>query len=487
MVVGGGISGLSAAWKLGKAGVERLLVLELAPELGGTSLPGGQGPAVFPWAAHYINIPPWEADCVHEILLDLGVIEGYDARGRPRVAPDCLLRWPHERLFIGGRWVEGLDPFVDADEPEQEVLRAFEDDMLRWTLYRGRDSRRAFAMPLRYSTREEAVMALDRITMEAYMRSRGWASQRLDWLVDYACRDDYGSLKSQVSAWAGIHYWACRFYDRRVRDEYPADTLTWVEGNAFLVRGLAERIGTESLRTRCPVVRIAWEKDGARIWYMDLTSGETHTIASRTVIYAGKLHTAPFVVEGLPEAQRRAMAGITYSPWLVAAVQLASLPEEGGVPMAWDNVFFDSPSLGYVRADHQRFREDGKAVLVYYRPFVGEVDIARGELLRRSHQHWAQVIMEDLLQAHPDLVSRVERIDVYRWGHAMVRPAPGAIWGEESRWRARPLEGLFFATCDATGLPLFEEAVFAGVQAAEQCLAHLGADFHTSLEGLIDA
>ena len=487
VVVGGGISGLSAAWKLGKAGVERLLVLELEAELGGTSLSGGNGVDVFPWAAHYINIPPREADCVHEMLLDLGVIEGYDAQGRPRVVPDCLLRWPHERLFIGGRWVEGLDPFVDAGEREMETLRAFEDDMLRWTLYRGRDGRRAFAMPLRYSTREEKVRALDSITMEAYVRFRGWASERLDWLIDYGCRDDYGSMQNQVSAWAGIHYWACRFYDRRVRDEYPPDTLTWAEGNAFLARNLAERTGAEYFRTRCPVVRIAWEKEGARIWYMDLASGETHTLSSRTVVFAGKLHTAPFVVEGLPEVQRRIMAGITYSPWLVAAIYLSSLPQESGIPMAWDNVFFNSASLGYVRTDHQSLREDGKTVLVYYHPFVEEVDKVRGELLRRPHQHWVQAIMTDLLTVHPDLEGRVERIDVYRWGHAMVRPTPGVIWGDESRWRAHPLAGISFATCDATGLPLFEEAVFAGVQAAEQCLSHLDVNFSTSLEGLADA
>jgi len=477
---------LSAAWKLGQAGVDRLLVLELEPEPGGTSMSGGSGVSTHPWAAHYINIPPREADCVHEILTDLGVIEGYDADGRPRVVADCRLRWPHERLFIGGRWVEGLDPFAGADEKELEVLHSFEDDMLRWTLYQGRDERRAFAMPLRYSTREERILELDRMSMDAYMRSRGWNSERLDWLVDYACRDDYGSLKSQVSAWAGIHYWACRFYDRRVRDEYPADTLTWTEGNAFLARGLAERIGGTFFRFRCPVVRIAWEKENARIWYMDLASGESHVITSRTVVYAGKLHTAPFVVDNLPEVQRRVMAGITYSPWLVAAIHLSSPPGESGIPMAWDNVFFDSPSLGYVRADHQRFREDGKTVLIYYRPFVAAVDEQRNDMLRRPHQHWVQAIMTDMLKAHPDLEDRVERIDVYRWGHAMVRPTPGAIWGAENRWRSHPLEGIFFATCDATGLPLFEEAVFAGVRAAEQCLARLGTDFRTSLKGLLD-
>jgi hypothetical protein len=235
------------------------------------------------------------------------------------------------------------------------------------------------------------------------------------------------------------------------------------------------------------VLRVEVERDGARIRYLDLADGALHTISSRTVVYAGKLHTAPFVVAGMPVRQRQAMAGLTYSPWLVAALYLSGLPEEEGVPMAWDNVSFDSPSLGYVRADHQRFQADGRTVLVYYRPFVEAVERARRELLDRPHAHWVREIMNDLLRVHPDLEGLVERIDVYRWGHAMVRPEPGILWGKESRWRERPVDGrLFFASCDATGLPLFEEAVFTGVRAAEQCLAALDAPFETSLGGSAD-
>ncbi|MEW6751286.1 MAG: FAD-dependent oxidoreductase [Candidatus Latescibacterota bacterium] len=484
VVIGGGISGLCAAWKLERAGVQRFVLLELEDELGGTSISGCSGSTPFPWAAHYVNIPPPEAGCVHEVLGDLGVIEGYDAAGRPRVAPGCLLRWPHERLWTGGRWVEELDPFADASAAQRKVLQAFHDEMLRWTLYRGRDGRRAFALPLRYSTREEGVLALDGISMEAYLRAQGWRSRELDWLVDYACRDDYGGRAAGVSAWAGIHYWACRCYDPRVRDEYPPDTLTWPEGNAFLVQGLLARLQPGRCRTGCVVLQVEATQTEVTVRYLDTVHGAARALRSRTAVFAGKLHTAPYVVAGLPPPQHRALSGLQYTPWLVAALRLSSLPAEEGVPMAWDNVLQDSPSLGYVRADHQRPSQAGPAVLVYYRPFVEEPDEGRAALLRRPHAHCVQEIMADLVRAHPDLASHVEQIDVYRWGHAMLRPLPGLLWGPQSRWREHPLGALFFASSDAPGLPLFEEAVFAGVRAAEQCLACLGVGHRTSLEGL---
>ena len=486
VIVGGGLSGLCAAWKLRKSGIDRILLLELEGELGGTSIATSSRGTVFPWGAHYINIPPEEADCVHEVLQDLGIIEGYDAKGRPLVGAQNLLRWPHERLFINDRWVDGFDPFVDAPEEESEVLKSFEDDMLRWTLYRGRDGRRAFAVPLLYSSSDDSVRQLDNITLSDYLRSNGWNSKLLNWLVDYACRDDYGSLSSQVSAWAGIHYFACRYYDYRVRQEYPADTLTWPEGNAYLVGALRAGLEDDQFRTHHMVVKVELEEDGVRLGYADLATGEFGVIRSRCVIYAGKLHTAPFVIVGLPPESRRAMAATIYSPWLVGAVHLMQAPRDSTVAMAWDNIMFDSPSVGYVAAHHQNPLQQSSTVLTYYLPFVNDLENARRELLVRDQRYWSARIAQDLLAAHPGLEKLIERIDIYRWGHAMMRPSPGSIWGEDSLLRRRPFGAVFFASCDATGLPLFEEACFAGIRAAEQSMNHLGLSFETSLKGLPD-
>ena len=320
--------------------------------------------------------------------------------------------------------------------------------------------------------------------MADYLRSRGWKSRLLDWLVDYACRDDYGSLSTQVSAWAGIHYFACRFYDYRLREEYPADTLTWPEGNAYLVGGLSRQLEADQFRTGVLVLRIEQEADGVRLGYADLDAGTFGSILGKSIIYAGKLYTAPFVVAGLPSGSRRAMSSATYSPWLVAAVHLMRPFHEAKVGMAWDNILFDSPSVGYVAASHQDTRKRSSTVLVYYLPFVEEVDIARRELLLRDQRYWSARIAQDLLAAHPDLEELIERIDIYRWGHAMMRPGPGSIWGEESLLRRRPFGGVFFASCDATGLPLFEEACFGGIRAAEQSMDHLGLSYETSLKGM---
>ena len=482
-IVGGGISGLAAAWKLRQSGVERLLLLDLEDQLGGTSRSGRWGDQVFPWGAHYINIPPAEADCIHEILQDIGVIDGYDAANRPMVAAGAMLRWPHERLFYRGRWVAGLDPFVGASDRAREALLRFEDEMLGWALHRGRDGRRAFAMPLRYSTADARVRRLDQISMAQYLREEGWHDDRLSWLVDYACRDDYGSTAAQVSAWAGIHYYACRFYDYRIEEAYPAHTLTWPEGNGHLVAELANRLGENEIKRQALVARLAEERSQVRLGYIDLATGEKRQLTAQAVVYAGKLHTAPYAIAGLPDAQAEAMAAIEYSPWLVAAIFLKE-------PLAaqqttWDNVLYDSPSLGYVVADHQQ--GGGGRMLLYYWPFVDQLADARRTLLAQDHSFWTEQIMADLRRVHPELDDLVERVDLYRWGHGMMRPSPRSLWGPMAAWRQQPMERIFFASCDATGLPLCEEAIFSGILAAEQAMDCLGVAHASSLGGLGDA
>ncbi len=483
VVVGGGISGLAACWKLRKMGIERVLLLELASEIGGTSSSGTADGHAFPWGAHYINIPPPEADCIHEILTDTEVIRGYDAAGRPAIDREHILRWPRERLY-DETWTEGLEPFLGASKSEVEAYQQFEDQMLQWTLYRGRDGRKAFAMPLDYSTLDSAVRKLDSISMFEYLRTQGWSSQRLDWLVDYACRDDYGCRVTEVSAWAGIHYYACRPYDARVADEYPTDTLTWPEGNAFLARRLARDLDVDGRRLDTAVVAIRNDAGGCELACVHWPSLEPARVRARSVVYAGKLHSLPYVLRDLPDAQRRCLAGLRYSPWLVAAIHVTSLPgSTSGPTAAWDNILYDSPSVGYIVAGHQRERHHGAGeVLVYYLP-VSESE-GRKLLLTRSHAEWVDLIMSDLSQAHPRLEDSVERIDLYRWGHGTVRPVPGSIFGPDADQRRAPVGGVALASCDVTGLPLFEEACYSGVRAAEWCGHRLGASFETSLKGL---
>ena len=352
IIVGGGLSGLTALWKLKMAGVERVMLLEVGGRCGGTSISGTLNGVVFPWGAHYIHMPRPEAQCVHELLGDIGVIEGYVARNWPLVESGAILHWPHERLFINGEWQDGLESLSGSSVVEKEDLLGFRDMMLRFALQKGRDGKTAFTLPLHYSSQDPRPLSLDRISFSTYLRDNGFNSRSLKWLTNYACRSNYGSLSNQVSAWAGIHYFACRHYDYRLKYTYPAHILTWPEGNARLVSGIMSRVDEDQIRTHTLAMRI--DKIGRQfgVAALNVATDESALLRAKSVVYAGKLHTVPYVFPNLPEDQHTALRRIEYSPWLVAAIQLN---EAARLTATYrNNVLFDSPSLGYISGQNRQ-------------------------------------------------------------------------------------------------------------------------------------
>ena len=188
------------------------------------------------------------------------------------------------------------------------------------------------------------------------------------------------------------------------------------------------------------------------------------------VIMAAPLLVATRIVEGAPQAR------VTSSPWLVANLTLERWPAERWFPVAWDNVLFDSPALGYVVATHQQLRRHvPRTVWTYYWALAHQPAAeARRWLLA---QDWATLrdrVIDDLSRAHPDLRSCVSRVDIMRHGHAMVRPTPGLL--SDPLWRRLHVghDRLFYAHSDLSGLPLFEEAQYRGVVAADRALRLLG-------------
>ena len=61
-----------------------------------------------------------------------------------------------------------------------------------------------------------------------------------------------------------------------------------------------------------------------------------------------------------------------------------------------------------------------------------------------------------------------------RLGHAMVRPTPGFLDSPIRKYLQKGRDRLFFAHSDLSGLPLFEEAQYRGVTAADAALEAIG-------------
>jgi hypothetical protein len=95
-------------------------------------------------------------------------------------------------------------------------------------------------------------------------------------------------------------------------------------------------------------------------------------------------------------------------------------------------------------------------------------------LLEKDWSYWKEAILTDLERVHRDIRQCVSRVDIMRMGHAMVRPTVGAIFSEERVALKRRNGRILFANSDLSGISIFEEAQFHGVEAAQTVLRHLG-------------
>jgi phytoene dehydrogenase-like protein len=476
-ILGAGISGLSAAWALEHAGARDFVVLELEDVPGGTARSGTSPLTPYPWGAHYVPVPSPENRPLVAVLEEVGALSGRDGSGKPIWAEEVLCREPQERIFHGAQWHEGLYPRDGAGRDDLRQLAEFEAEMRRWSQWRDASGRRAFAIPRARGSDAPEVTALDQQSMARYMDARGWTSPRLRWFVEYGCRDDFGATLQQTSAWAGVHYFAARLGDGRSE---AAEFLTWPEGNGHLVAHLARTAG-QRIRLGTLVTDVRSEDAAVVVAYED-AAGRAGALRARHVVFALPRFLAPHLVSAYRASPEGHLRETHYGSWMVANLFLRDRPQSRGFPLAWDNVLYESASLGYVVATHQTGRDQGPTVFTYYRPSLDE-DPRRGRerLLRTPWREWVESILADLERAHPGIRDLVERVDVYLWGHAMVRPRPGFMWSGALAASARPLGRIHFAHTDLSGMALFEEAQYWGIRAAEAILRERGQSFRSWL------
>ncbi|MCA6365323.1 MAG: FAD-dependent oxidoreductase [Bacteroidetes bacterium] len=468
LIIGGGVAGLSAARKLKQAGIPFLLI-ELETETGGNARGGSNPVSAFPWGAHYLPLPHPSLTELTALLQENGTITGFDANGKPLYNELHLSFEPQERLFINSRWQNDLVPHYGLTAETAKQITRFLQQMEVYRKATGSDGKQAFTIPLNRSSADEQYRSLDRLSMQQWMTRQGYTASELLEYVNYCCRDDYGTTLEETSAWAGIHYFASRHAED---EQNEGSVITFPEGNARLANTLREKIGSH-IRTRQVAFAVMPGENESLADVWDAGSGLTTRYEARQIILAVPQFVAARLLKG---SATRNLAGFSYSPWMVANITAKEFYSNGAVPLSWDNVIHGGRSLGYVNACHQQLQMPGdEFVFTFYLPLSHlPPSEARKEASELTHAQWCELIIAELEQAHPNARSCISNIDVWLWGHAMIRPLPGFVWSE-SRMRAAESIGncIHFAHSDLSGISIFEEAFYAGIAAAEKVCANL--------------
>ncbi|PRQ03233.1 FAD-dependent oxidoreductase [Enhygromyxa salina] len=476
VIVGGGAAGFSAAWRLQKLGLDDFIVLELEPEIGGTARSGVLPRSPHPMGAHYLPAPPRECSELLELLTDLDLLVGYEHDGTPEYRSTAICAAPEERHFHAGTWHPGLYPSDGQTPAQEQQWERFWDQLRELDRVRDHDGELLFRLPVRRSSAR--LRGLDQLSMAAWLDEHGFDSWRLRWYVDYACRDDYGCTLAQTSAFAGLHH----FLARGLEDTREDPLLTWPGGNGELIASLRARVDLGArLKTDHIVYAIDPERGQLRV--RDLASERSISIEAQAILWA-----APrFLLRHVLPRDRDPLSAdaLTYAPWLVANLELREPPGGVGATLAWDNVpIIENPAarnLGYVVATHQEGRDraiEGGAVITYYQPLVADDPAGlaqhRAHLLGSDARGLSEQVLGALEHMHPGIRRHLSALHVHRWGHAMIRPVPGHLFGGALELARAPIGCVRACATDVGGLPLFEEAFYAAIDAADWALDRIG-------------
>jgi len=479
VVVGGGVAGLSAAWRMQQAGAGDFVVLELDDVLGGTAKSGQAKTGAYPWGAHYVTAPLQRNRAMVKLLGDMSVLDGVDKKGDPVIAEQYLCRDPAERVFYYGRWYEGTYLHAGASAIDRRQRSTFDKLVGKLAAKRDGKQRPAFSLPMALGSDDADITALDRISMSEWLARHKLDSPRLRWYVDYACRDDYGLRSEHTSAWAGLLYFASRLTDAHA-DYRPV--VTWPEGNGRLVNHLAGAAGRQRMRAGWAVAELRPTATGVDV--IALTDGgkRVRGIHASKVIFSAPHFTARYLIRDWRASPPAHMKALSYGSWIVANLHVTARPGGRGFPLSWDNIIYQSPALGYVVSTHQTGLDHGSTVLTYYYPVLDESAAkARKLSAQLGWKEWAEIVLSDLERAHPDIRRFTTRIDIARYGHAMIQPRPGYVWGGSRAAAAAAYRNIHFAHSDLSGVALFEEAFYRGVHAAEAVMTERGRTYESLL------
>ncbi|MEY5048590.1 MAG: hypothetical protein RLZZ175_1949 [Bacteroidota bacterium] len=465
VIIGAGISGLSAAYFLEKQHSE-YIILELEKNAGGNARFEQNAVGKYPLGAHYLPIPGLHQQELIDFLSEIEVITGFK-NNVPIYNEEYLCQAPEDRLLINGRWQDGLIPHFGLDKNEIAEIEAFLQFAKKLQFQKGNDGKYAFDLPMQNSSSDEAFLKYDAIALHAFLLENNWKSNALHWYLDYCCKDDFGIGIDEISAWVALHYFAGR--KGKAANAESSEVLTWQNGNGFLMEKLLEKV-KRNLKSQSLVYAVNKVNNQFVVKYFDDTTQQCNSIICESVIFACPQFVLKHLQTNVHELIARQKLDIDYTSWLVATCKVKNeLLSTGGYGLAWDNVKFGAPNLGYVVSNHQEIALEKPFLnLTFYKVF--DEKVTRKFLLKQNTAYFKDIVVNEMKAYHTNFEEVCTDIHTHIWAHAISKPKVNTIKTLRDLQSENSNSKIQFAHSDWGGMSVFEEAFYQGLYAARKLI-----------------
>jgi spermidine dehydrogenase len=525
VVVGGGVSGLSAALFLQKYGGPKLtcLVLDNHPVFGGEAkrnefIVDGQR-IMGPQGADHFQVPlphSFMARFFEFIGLDYRQFQ-YQKWGSS--SPEIPLGNSFEdsrgsdAFYFGAKF--GRKPGMWLIDPYKKKLdgapisNATRSELLKY------NERPKGGLPFDYPG-DESSRHLDRMTIEQYLIEKYGLSKET---IQTFMADEgggFGAGPDVVSAYCIYAFDVDRSVDEPslsfpggndgigrhmaktlIPDSIPGvNTLEAVSRNNIDFQALDRPGQTARIRLNSTTVWVKHEAEPSKANFVTVAytrGARLYSLKARSVVMAGGCWTSKHIVRDLPAPHREAYDQFYRSPCMMANVALRNwrfLYKMGISGCQW---FEGLGSFTAVRkvpvfsTDQKTIGPDSPVVLTlkvlfphYGLPLLEQGNRGRAQLLSTPFRDYEVQIRAQLTEMFSpsgfDAAKDIAGIVLNRWGHAYVSPQPGFFFGKDGKpaprttLRAAPFGRIAFANTDLSGTPDHRTAIGEAHRAVSQLL-----------------
>lgn len=496
VIAGAGISGLSSAFYISRQNPNaKILLLDANLSWGGNAGRDDASPIPVPAAtAGAYAIAPY-ADFLHELYREIGLdwqshiipspFYSYFFDDRTPFIPPNTRRWA---IDVYGSGLKNL-PYSPKILRDIESAREL---FISWSKREGAPTDPPDESDPKYDY-------LDNVTLHDYLiKNQGFHPAVSDFFTRFTI-DALAGTTQQVSAYSGISFLGAEFESIFAlpggNSGITLRLLKWlipdaVQNTNVQISSLDNPKNRVRVRQSAIALHANTSSNEASLVYFH--DGKFHKIQSKALILATQAHSAQHIVKHLLDTPtREAWQATTLAPVVVANVTLkraAPLVDLGvGYNQYWwGSKFWADFTIADWTTSHRQDR-NRKTVLTFYGGNTApaeEMPIERMKLMTRPFAEYEQSLREDLSRILVDsdfnFDEDVSAIYIYRWGHGMIYPKPGHLFGKEGgkegrssspRLLARKQIGrISFAGQDTEGAPSIECAIASGLRCAHEIL-----------------
>jgi len=405
VIVGGGASGLSAAYFLRQLD---FLLLEKEPHFGGNAyLEEYQGQA-FATGSAYDEKGTSSEQLAREIGLTMLLIDSFD--------PTIL-----NGKWIKDTWHAGLDE-LPYSVPVRDSFKKFRADMLAIDITKN-------------------IEQLDNTPLTKYLSA--YAPEVKSWWDAYG-PSNWGAKSADTSTYVAL-------IDFKEVVAAEKDTrVTLPGGNGALTRKLVETLQpkfAERLLSDATIISVEPQKTEARVTYIQ--GGVPHSVGAKFVVMATPKFITSRIVAGISDAQQDAMSSYHYCPYPVINM-IFDKPVYNRAYDTWcpGNSFTDFIVADWVVQKQPGYKQKNN-ILTFYAPLA---EIERKKLLKvEDCRQIATNVLSDFQKLLTEFATASpSEIHFYRRGHPMFLPTPG-LFTKIIPAANQPLDRVFFANADSVG------------------------------------